>query len=66
MTQFITKLNKDLNSQLQIIKNNSSIVATIALHIIKALAFIPTSETSTLSKVYWNKLVNACVKWRGL
>lgn len=34
---------------LQIIKNNSSIVATIALHINKAFAFIPVLETSTLS-----------------
>jgi len=37
---FIYLQNRRIFLNLQIIKNNSSIEATIALHIIKALAFI--------------------------
>jgi len=46
---FIYLQSRRIFLNLQIIQNNSSIVATIALHINKALAFIPVLETSTLS-----------------
>jgi len=62
---FICLQSRRIFLNLQIIKNNSSIVATIALHIIKALAFIFASQNRQFLDYLQNNKLYACANGVG-